>query len=206
MMAYGNETLFVSKDHNLQADVYMESDAEEIYMPDGTGRQFGKKKRISTTTEDDSGIVGYQKYLHIVNRLAMDNTDGIEPNQPQLSQFLRVSAAEEEQEMSNQLQNFASMQTQTELENMRVNNQSFVQSLLERTDEDSLEDSEYGDEVDEAEEERMKKFSKFNFSGMSFKDYVGEVKKSVRLKKEMQTMVQTFTEQKLKRHHGVHLS
>ena len=71
--------------------MYMESDAEEIYMPDGGG-QFGRNKRISTTTEDDSGIVGYQKYLHIVNRLAMDNTDGAEPNQPQLSHFLRVNA------------------------------------------------------------------------------------------------------------------
>ena len=66
--------------------------------------------------------------------------------------------------------------------------------MLERTDEDSLEESDYDEEMDEAEEERMKKFSKFNFSGMSFKDYVGEVKKSVRLKKEMQEVVQTFTE------------
>lgn len=57
--------------------------------------------------------------------------------------------------------------------------------MLERTDEDEVEESEYDDEIDEAEEERMKRFSKFNFSGMSFKDYVGEVKKSVRLKKEM---------------------
>lgn len=56
-----NETLFVSKDHNVQADMYMESDAEEIYMPDGAGRGrgFGRNKRVSTTTEDDSGIVGY---------------------------------------------------------------------------------------------------------------------------------------------------
>lgn len=26
--------MFVSKDRNVQADMYMESDAEEIYMPD----------------------------------------------------------------------------------------------------------------------------------------------------------------------------
>ena len=76
---------------------------------------------------------------------------------------------------------------------MRRNNNSFAESLLERTDEDSLE-SDYGEEIDEAEEERMKKFSKFNFSGMSFKDYVGEVAKSVRLKKEMEQVVQTFTD------------
>ena len=46
--------MFVSKDRNVHADMYMESDAEEIYMPD---QQFGK--RVSTTTEDDSGIIGY---------------------------------------------------------------------------------------------------------------------------------------------------
>ena len=86
--------MFVSKDRNVHADMYMESDAEEIYMPD---QQFGK--RVSTTTEDDSGIIGYQKYLHIVNRLAVDNTDANEPNQPQLSGFLRVTAEEEENEM-----------------------------------------------------------------------------------------------------------
>lgn len=95
--------MFVSKDHNVHADMYMESDAEEIYMPDGASpgrRGRGRNKRMSTTTEDDSGVIGYQKYLHIVNRLAQDNTDGVEPHQPQLSQFLRVSAAEEEQEMT----------------------------------------------------------------------------------------------------------
>ena len=97
------------------------------------------------------------------------------------------------------------MQTQTEIERLQRGDGSFAE-MLERTDEDSIEESEYGDEIDEAEEERMKKFSKFNFSGMSFKDYVGEVKKSVRLKKEMEQVVQTFTEQKLKRHHLVHLS
>ena len=100
--------------------------------------------------------------------------------------------------MANQIRNYASMQTQTEIERLRRQDASFNESLLERTDEDSLEESgedEYGaEEMNEEEEERMKKFSKFNFSGMSFKDYVGEVKKSVRLKKEMEQVVQTFTE------------
>ena len=92
--------------------------------------------------------------------------------------------------MANQLRNYASMQTQTELDRLRRLDGSFNESLLERTDEDSLEESgDYGEEMDEEEEERMKKFSKFNFSGMSFKDYVGEVKKSVRLKKEMEQVV-----------------
>ena len=186
--------MYVSKDRKVQGDIYTESDAEEIYMPDGGYRG---KRRVSAV-EDSGGIVGYQKYLHIVNRLAQDNTDGTEPNQPNLSQFLRVTAQEEEQEMANQIRNYASMQTQTEIERLRRQDASFNESLLERTDEDSLEESgedEYGaEEMNEEEEERMKKFSKFNFSGMSFKDYVGEVKKSVRLKKEMEQVVQTFTE------------
>ena len=33
-MSLGNDSLFVSKDDSLQADLYMESDAEEIYLPE----------------------------------------------------------------------------------------------------------------------------------------------------------------------------
>lgn len=82
---------------------------------------------------------------------------------------------------------------------------------MERTDEDSYEDSrseeeEEEEEVDEAEEERLKKFAKTSFSGMTFKDYVGEVQKSTNLKKEMKKIMTTFIEQKSTRHHGVHLS
>ena len=87
----------------------MESEAEEIYMPDGHFRQgqgMRRGHRHSTTTEDDSGIIGYQKYLHIVNRLAVDNTDAAEPRQPALSQFLRVSAEEEEHEMAMRLEKY----------------------------------------------------------------------------------------------------
>lgn len=51
----------------------------------------------------------------------------------------------------------------------------------------------------------MKKFSKFNFSGMSFKDYVKNENKP-NLATEMQKLVTTFTEQKTARHHGMHLS
>ena len=85
--------MFVSKDPNMQADLYIESEAEEIYMPDGhmRGGNF-RNNKVSTTTEDDSGIIGYQKYLHIVNRLARDNTDHAEPRQPELSQFLRINS------------------------------------------------------------------------------------------------------------------
>ena len=88
--------MLVSKDRNVQADIYMESDAEEIYLPDHYMRKQNRlnKGRQSLVTDDSTGIVGYQKYLHIVNRLAADNTDAREPKQPALSQFLRVSAAE----------------------------------------------------------------------------------------------------------------
>ena len=64
---------------------------------------------------------------------------------------------------------------------------------MERTDEDSDADSdELQDEINESEEERMKKFSKFNFSGMSFKDYVGNIRGS-NLNREMTQLVATFT-------------
>ena len=98
----GGNPMFVSKDHDVQADLYMESEAEEIYLPESQMRKGYKQKnrRVSSTTEDDSGILGYQKYLHIVNRLAVDNTDAREPRQPELTQFLRISAAEEEADIA----------------------------------------------------------------------------------------------------------
>ena len=76
----------MSKDQNIQADIYIESEAEEIYLPESQlkGQNFNTRQR-SITTEDDSGIIGYQKYMHIVNRLALDNTDATEPHQPALS-------------------------------------------------------------------------------------------------------------------------
>ena len=42
--------------------MYIESEAEEIYLPDGhyrSGKMGNWSKRVSTTTEDDSGILGY---------------------------------------------------------------------------------------------------------------------------------------------------
>ena len=74
--------MFVSQDRNVQGDIYIESEAEEIYLPDGQFARGASKfrgKKVSTTTEDETGIIGYQKYLHIVNRLAVDNTDATEP-------------------------------------------------------------------------------------------------------------------------------
>lgn len=105
--------MFVSKDHNVQADIYIESDAEEIYMPYGGNRRTGGfNNKVSTTTEDDSGIIGYQKYLHIVNRLAVDNTDAQEPRPPELSQFLRVSEQENQNELARQMENYRHMRQQ----------------------------------------------------------------------------------------------
>ena len=45
-------------------------------------------------SEDEGGIVGYQKYMHVINRKAVDNSDNYEPLKPELSHFLRVSEAE----------------------------------------------------------------------------------------------------------------
>ena len=64
------------------------------------------------------------------------------------------------------------------------------ESLMERSDEDSS--SNLSEEIAAEVEENMKKFSKFNFSGMSFKDYVGNIEKG-NLKSEMMKIVQIFT-------------
>ena len=77
--------LSVGRNKDVQADLYIESEAEEIYLPEsshisagvaGVLPPYNYGKRVSLpSTEDETGIVGYQKYLHIVNRLAVDNTD-----------------------------------------------------------------------------------------------------------------------------------
>lgn len=46
---------------------------------------------------------------------------------------------------------------------------------MERTDEESSSYDSQDEKINAEDEERMKKFSKFNFSGMSFKDYVGSI-------------------------------
>ena len=97
------DLMFVSNDRNVQGDLYIESDAEEIYLPDGAQVRragHGRRKHQSLVTEDETGIVGYQKYMHLVNRLAVDNTDAYEPDQPNVSHFLRVSQNEHEQELA----------------------------------------------------------------------------------------------------------
>lgn len=54
------------------------------------------------------------------------------------------------------------------------------------------------------EEEDGKRKTKFNFSGMSFAEYVRSIKDG--LNKEMNDIVTTFVKQKSIRHHSVHLS
>ena len=97
----------MGRNQNVQADIYIESEAEEIYLPESSHisvpYNFGKNRVSLASTSDETGIVGYQKYLHIVNRLAVDNTDAHEPRLPELSQFLRVNEEEEEEEMNRKL-------------------------------------------------------------------------------------------------------
>lgn len=53
----------------MPADFYIESDAEEIYMPEKDGG-YGSYGATGGASLQQSGIVGYQKYLHIISRLA----------------------------------------------------------------------------------------------------------------------------------------
>ena len=67
------------------------------------------------------------------------------------------------------------MNHKLELYQKRKNNrQKFdTDDFLERSDESSYGSEDENDgNLNEMDEEQMKKFSKFNFSGMSFKDYV----------------------------------
>ena len=67
------------------------------------------------------------------------------------------------------------MNHKLELYQKRKNNrQKFdTDDFLEKSDESSYGNEDENDgNLNEMDEEQMKKFSKFNFSGMSFKDYV----------------------------------
>lgn len=91
-----------------------------------------------------------------------------------------------------------------------------MNSLMERTDEENSDGGDFNRQVtaqeeeeeeddDVVDEEKIKRYTKFNFSGLSFKDYVGNIKQRD-LNKEILGLVDAFTQQKLKRHHGVNLS
>ena len=93
----------------MKADFYIESEAEEIYVPERAQRYSprNKKNPYSKTGGSPSrykinkfgepigsGIVGYQKYLHIVSKMAQDNSDQYEPGMPNYNAFLKVEEEE----------------------------------------------------------------------------------------------------------------
>ena len=104
--------MFVSKDQDIKADFYIESEAEEIYVPERAQRSprnakknpYSKKGSPSRYKHDKfgnsigTGIVGYQKYLHIVSKMAQDNTDQYEPGVPNYNAFLKVEEEEHQLE------------------------------------------------------------------------------------------------------------
>jgi len=191
------DLMYVSKDRSVLGDLYIESDAEEIYLPDSHLKRLSKRKGQLAPPEE-TGIVGYQKYLHIVNRMAVDNTDAYEPSQPQISQFVRVQAAEHEQELRARVER----QLQQAGRGRHAMN---IGSLLEEQGESSMSDDEDQEEEEEEDQEKIQRFSKFNFSGMSFKDYVGNIPQKD-LNSEIIKLVAIFTKQKMDKHHGTHLS
>jgi len=68
--------MFVSKQQEVPADFYIESEADEIYVPDGAGvtedygyGRHGKyRQKFGSKGPKNQGIVGYQKYLHLVSQ------------------------------------------------------------------------------------------------------------------------------------------
>jgi hypothetical protein len=150
--------MFVSKEQNVTADLYIESDAEEIYVPDRKGVKDNDPGDMSSYLKGFGGganaIVGYQKYIHSASRIAQDNTDQDAPLFPDLAAFAEVSEGEEEDEEA------------------RIND--------------------------------LQKYSKFTFSGMSFKDYVHSIEQN--LNEEMKKIVETYISQKVVRHPSIHLT
>ena len=74
--------------------IYMESEAEEIYVPDREVRRARGKPELPDPKE---GIMGYQKFLHVINRKTVDNSEDHEPFKPEFEQFVRVKQADEEE-------------------------------------------------------------------------------------------------------------
>lgn len=148
----------------------IESEADEIYVPESvlsdhdqaTGAYRGKH---GLKGKDDVGIVGYQKYLHIMGKVILDNTDQFEPNMPNFSAFMAVNE--------------------------------------EAWDSPEEEEEEVEDVIDDNGDD-MKGKSKFNFSGMSFKEYVRSIQEE--LNDELRVLVNTFIQQKVAKHHSIHLT
>ena len=153
----------------------IESEADEIYVPEtvlsdneaATGAYRGKH---GIRGQEDAGIVGYQKYLHIMGKVILDNTDQFEPNMPNFSSFLAVNE-----------EDWDSPQEEKEPE-----------------------ESEQEETEDEQDQTKVMNKSKFNFSGMSFKDYVRSIQEE--LNDELRILVNCFIQQKQVKHHSVHLT
>ena len=89
--------MFVSKEQNVTADLYIESDAEEIYVPDRKVRKDNDPGDMSSYLQGFGGganaIVGYKKYIHSASRIAQDNTDQDAPLFPDLAALCPTSDA-----------------------------------------------------------------------------------------------------------------
>ena len=79
-----------------EEDMQIESEADEIYVPetvlsDNEAATGAYREKHGIKGQDDAGIVGYQKYLHIMGKVILDNTDQFEPNMPNFSAFMAVN-------------------------------------------------------------------------------------------------------------------
>lgn len=140
----------------------IESDAEEIYVPE---LSRDPQQRFNN-------ILGYQKYLNIMSQIAQNNSDEHEPIRPNYSNFMQV-LEEENEEDEQQL-----LREQAELEAAEAAEAEAEAERLAREAEDA--------ELALLDEDGKRK-TKFNFSGMSFAEYVKSIKES--LNNEMREIV-----------------
>jgi hypothetical protein len=69
----GLPIMFVSKEHEVGADLYIESDAEEIYVPANQQHEIEhdpSQPFIRPFGVGANCIIGYQKYIHHASRIA----------------------------------------------------------------------------------------------------------------------------------------
>ena len=119
-----------------------------------------------------NNILGYQKYLNIMSQIAQNNSDEHEPIRPNYSNFMQV-LEEENEEDEQQL-----LREQAELEAAEPAAAEAEAERLAREAEDA--------ELALLDEDGKRK-TKFNFSGMSFAEYVKSIKES--LNNEMREIV-----------------
>jgi hypothetical protein len=119
-----------------------------------------------------NNILGYQKYLNIMSQIAQNNSDEHEPIRPNYFNFMQV-LEEENEEDEQQL-----LREQAELEAAEAAEAEAEAERLAREAEDA--------ELALLDEDGKRK-TKFNFSGMSFAEYVKSIKES--LNNEMREIV-----------------